>query len=129
MKKLATMFALLAGTALLLYWGGEPPRWLLKLECAGVMLAALAYGFTHRNLHLPDWTRDDSLRGVALVYLGVGAMFVELNFLVSAFCIGAGAKLVTRSATVLTARVINPALGETKTEIVHHQGGGIRRQR
>lgn len=128
MSKLATILVLLAGTALLLYWGGEAPRWVLKLECAGVMLAALAYGFTRHNLRLPEWTRDDALRGVALVYLGIGAMFVELNILAAAFLIGSGVKLVTRSANALTARVITPAIGGIRTEILHLKGGGIRRR-
>lgn len=118
MNKLATILGLLAGTSLLLIWGGEAPGWLLKLECLAVMLAALAFGFTQYNMHMPQWLRDDSVRGVTLVYLGVGVMFVPLNFLASAFLIGQGARLVMKSASAITARVVGPSIGRGKGEIV-----------
>lgn len=46
MNKLATILGLVAATSLLLYWGGEAPPWLLKLEVLVVSFSALAFGFT-----------------------------------------------------------------------------------
>ena len=128
MNKLAILIGLLAGTSLLLYWGGEAPGWLLKLECLGVMAAALAFGFSHRNIRLPQWMHDDAVRGVALVYLGVGAMFVPLNFLASAFLIGHGARLVMKSAQPITARVVGTPICHGTGEIVIRPEGGVSRQ-
>ena len=127
MSKLATIVGLLAGTSLLLYWGGEAPGWLLKLECLAVMAASIAFGFTSITLDAPEWTRHDAVRGVLLVYLGVGAVFVPANLLLGAFLIGSGGKLVMRSAAPLARlRPTNP-LG-CKHDLVIKPEGGIRRR-
>ena len=113
MNKIATIVGLLAGCVLLLYWGGEAPPWLLKLECVAVMAAALFFGYSAYSPSAPDWLRHDAVRGVALVYLGVGAMFIDPRVLISAFLIGSGCKLVMKSAApVVTVRGGTP-LGRT----------------
>ena len=48
-NKIAAIVGLLAGCSLLLYWGGEAPPWLLKLECLAVMAGALFFGFSARS--------------------------------------------------------------------------------
>jgi hypothetical protein len=125
MNKLAAIIGLLAGCSLLLYWGGEAPPWLLKLEILAVSCAALAFGFTAYSPVAPEWMRHDSVRGVALVYLGVGAMFVPLNFLASAFLIGTGARLVMQSTITVTARVTGVSIGRSTGDIVLRRSGDI----
>ena len=109
MNRIAIIAGLLAGCSLLLYWGGEAPPWLLKLECLTVMVAALFFGFSAYSVTAPEWLRHDAVRGVALVYLGVGAVFVPANLLLSAFLIGSGCKLVMKvAAPVVNARAVTP---------------------
>jgi hypothetical protein len=96
--KIAAIVGLLAGCSLLLYWGGEAPPWLLRLECLAVMAGALFFGFSAWSPSAPSWFRHDAVKGVALVYLGVGAVFLPTNLLLSAFLIGSGCKLVMKSA-------------------------------
>ena len=126
MNKLAAIAGLLAGTSLLLYCGGEAPRWLLMIECIAVMVGALLFGFTSYSPSAPDWLRHDAVRGVALVYLGVGAMFMPTNLLMTAFLIGCGCKLVMKE-TVRVTQTIRVALSR-KTEIVLREEGGISRR-
>jgi hypothetical protein len=126
MNKIATIFGLLAGIGLLLYWGGEAPLWLLRLECLAVMAAALAFGFTSYNPALPGWLRDDAVKGVALVYLGVGAVFTDIRLLISAFLIGSGCRLVMKSAVPLIRVVSCKPLNHTG-EITIREGGGVSR--
>ena len=52
-NKIAAIVGLLAGCSLLLYWGGEAPPWLLKLECLAVMAGALFFGFSTRSASAP----------------------------------------------------------------------------
>ena len=128
MNKIAAILGLLAGTSLLLYWGGEAPAWLLKLECVAVMAAALLFGFTAYSPSAPDWLRHDAVRGVALVYLGVGAAVVPANLLLSALLIGTGCKLVTRSAVQVTVRVTSGMLASGSTDLVVKPEGGVSRR-
>ena len=104
-NKVAAIVGLVAGIALLLYWGGEAPPWLLKLECLVVLLAALAFGFTANSPKAPEWLRHDAVRGLALIYLGIGAAFVPANLLLASFLIGSGCKLVSRSGVQVIVRV------------------------
>jgi hypothetical protein len=126
MNKLATIFGLLAGIALLLYWGGEAPLWLLRLECLAVMAAALAFGFTSYNPALPGWLRDDAVKGVALVYLGVGVVFTDLRIITSAFIIGNGCRLIAKSASPLVRAVTILTPGQAG-KITNREGGGVSR--
>jgi hypothetical protein len=118
--KIVAIIGLLAGCALLLYWGGEAPAWLLRLEVLTVTIVALAYGYTAFNPALPGWLRHDSVKGVALVYLGVGAMFVPLNFLASAFLIGCGARLVMKSAAPVLGVWGGRPLGSTREIVIRN---------
>ena len=126
MNKFSAILGLLAGSFLLCYWGGEAPPWLLRLECLAVMAAALAIGFTSYNPAMPGWLKHDAVRGVALIYLGVGAMFIDFRLLASAFLIGSGCRLVTKSATPLVRVTIGQPLRHTGG-ITIRDGGGIRR--
>ena len=131
MNRLAVIVGLVAASALLLYWGGEAPVWLLTLQLAAVMAAALFLGFTTYSLSAPDWTRHDAVKGVLLVYLGIGVMLTDPRFLISAFLIGCGCKMLMRSATETTARVVGGRpLGTMpggSVELVIKQEGGISR--
>lgn len=128
MNKLAAILGLLAGTSLLLYWGGEAPRWLLMIECAAVMMGALLFGFTSYNPSAPEWLRHEAVRGVGLVYLGVGAMFIDPRFFISAFLIGCGCRLVTKSVVTVTARVMNVPLEHKGVDIIIRQEAGVSRR-
>jgi hypothetical protein len=97
LNKMAVILGLLAGTSLLLYWGGEAPSWLLKLECVAVGLTSLGWGYASFSPEFA-WLRHDSVKGVALVYAGVACMFIPLNFIASAFLLGCGIRLVMKSA-------------------------------
>ena len=125
MNKIATIAGLAGGTSLLLYWGGEAPAWLLKLECVAVMAAALAFGFTSYSPTAPEWLRHDAVRGVALVYLGVGAVFVPTSLLLSAFLIGCGCRLVMKSAVHISARVLNVPIEHARGGIVLRETGKV----
>jgi hypothetical protein len=125
MNKLAVLFGLVGGTTLLAYWGGEAPAWLLKLEVVAVMAAALAFGFTTYSPSAPEWLRHDAVKGVALVYLGVGAVFVPTNLLLAAFLIGCGCRLVMKSCVHITARVMNVPIDHDKGDIVLRESGKL----
>jgi hypothetical protein len=125
MNKIAAIFGLACGTSLLLYWGGEAPRWLLMVECAAVMVGALLFGFTSYSPSAPDWLRHEAVRGVALVYLGVGAVFMPTNLLMSAFLIGCGCRLVMKSAVQVSARVMNVSIDHSRGDIVLRETGNV----
>ena len=116
-NKIAVIVGLVAGSGLLLYWGGDAPPWLLKLECLGVLLAALGMGFCVGSPKAPEWMQHDAVRGVALVYLGIGAAFVPSSLLLSAFLIGSGCKLVSRSGVQVIVRVVGEPMARRSTEI------------
>ena len=118
LKKLMTLIGLFAGTLVLVVAGSDLPAWLLKLECTAVALSALAYGYTAFSPSHP-WMKQDSIRGVAMVYAGVAAMFIPLNFLASAFLLGCGIRLVTRSAIApIAARFSGPSVSRQSGDIV-----------
>jgi hypothetical protein len=77
-SKFCAMAGLALGALLLVWWGATAPLWLRMIECVGVMGAALIFGFTAYSPSAPEWTRDDAVRGVALVYGGVGVVFIDL---------------------------------------------------
>ncbi len=89
--------AVLLGIAATLRWGADLPVWLLTTTLSLVMLLALAYGFTSA---LPrfEWLKSRAAKGAALVCLGVAAIFVPLSFVIAAFCIGYGTRLVWETA-------------------------------
>jgi hypothetical protein len=128
LKKLMAVIGLLAGSSILLVAGTDLPAWLLKIECMAVALSALAYGYTAFSPSLP-WLKHDSVRGVAMIYAGCAAMFIPLNFLVSAFLLGAGIRMVTRSAiTPITARFTgNPVTRQGGDIVVLRESGEIAR--
>ncbi len=118
MNKLMTVIGLVTGTLVLVIAGSDLPALLLKLECMAVALSALAYGYTAFSPSLP-WMRQDSVRGVALVYAGVACMFIPLNFLASAFLLGCGIRLVTRSAIApIASRVVGTPFERQGGDIV-----------
>ena len=77
------------------------------------MAAALFFGYSAYSPSAPDWLRHDAVRGVALVYLGVGAMFVDPRVLISALLIGSGCKLVMKSAAPVVTVWGGKPLGHT----------------
>jgi hypothetical protein len=127
LNKFATIVGLAIGSFLLLYWGGEAPAWLLKLECVAVGLTALGWGYALFSPAFP-WLRHDSVRGVALVYAGVACMFIPLNFIASAFLLGAGIRLTMRSAVTVAVKVTNVSLNRPSGDIVLREEGGITRR-
>ena len=66
----------------------------LTLTLAVLQLAALAYGFTGAYPHL----ESRAVRGAALVFLGVGAIFIPLPFVLSAILVGNGTRTVWLAA-------------------------------
>jgi hypothetical protein len=98
----AVAIALLAtGDALLLSLGGVPPAGLLKAEVLAASLAALLYGYglwrpePGRSLHP---LRRRPIRGTALIVLGLAALWVPTQFLLSAWLIGVGLRLLWQAA-------------------------------
>jgi hypothetical protein len=89
------------------------------------MAAALAFGFTTYSPSVPEWLRHDAVKGVALVYLGVGAVFVPASLLLSAFLIGCGCRLVMKSAVHVSARIMNISIDHSKGDIVLRETGTV----
>jgi hypothetical protein len=81
--------------------GGEPPAWLLRAEVALFSAAALAYGFTASLPAFAPWAWSRPVRGAACIILGVGAIFVPVQFVVSAFLLGIGTRLTWTAACEL----------------------------
>ena len=108
--------AVAIGIAATLRWGADLPGWLLTCTLSLSMLLAMAYGFTSA---LPrfDWLKSKPVRGAALVWLGVAAIFVPLSFVIAAFLIGYGTRLVWETACAaagpptVTARVTPTGTG------------------
>jgi hypothetical protein len=70
--------------------------------------------------------RDDAVKGVALVYLGVGVVFTDLRIITSAFIIGNGCRLIAKSASPLV-RVVTILPPVHTAEITIREGGGVSR--
>jgi hypothetical protein len=96
--------ALACGIAAMLVCGITPPAWLAGLEAALLAGAALIYGFTAYLPALPRWLWLRPVRGTVLVILGMGAMYVPPQLLLSAYLIGVGVRLVWQSACELAER-------------------------
>lgn len=90
--------ALGGGIAAMLAWGVFPPPWLAGLEAALLAGAALLYGFTAYLPTLPHWLWLRPIRGTVLVIVGIGAMYVPPQLILSAYLIGVGVRLVWQSA-------------------------------
>jgi hypothetical protein len=95
---------LAGGIAAMLAWGISPPVWLTCLEAALLSGAALIYGFTAWLPTLPQWLWPRPIRGTILVVLGIGAMYVPPQLILSAYLIGIGIRLVWQSACDLAAK-------------------------
>lgn len=93
--------SLSCGGLLLAAFGPELPSWLMALALALCSGLALACGFGLYNPKVPDWLRQRPVLGAICVAIGVGAMFIPVNFVVSAFLLGCGTRLVWVSACEL----------------------------
>jgi hypothetical protein len=120
------LIALVVGIAVLLLSGGEPPAWLLKLEVLVLSPAALAFGYTTFAPTAPSWVWSQPVRGVICIYLGVGAMFVPPQFLVSACFLGIGTRLVMAGLPPrVTATVKSTAIRSQAGAIVPRGSGHL----
>lgn len=108
--KLASLAAPTLGMLALLLWGGEPPLWLLRLEVLVFSMTALAFGFTLLGTSAPDWFFSNPVKGILCLYLGVGAMFVPAQFIVSATFLGLGTRLIMGEFKAVAVR-LRPATG------------------
>jgi hypothetical protein len=89
------------------------PYWVLKGEFLTVMTAAAVYGFSAFRIRLPRWCICQEFRGVTMVALGAVAMWIPSQYLISAWLVGTGAKLVMGGFTESTpATVIRQAPGD-----------------
>lgn len=90
----AALLALLAGTCVMAALGVEPPAMLLAWEMLFFTAIGLAAGFLWRLPRLPWWVASRPVLGTALITLGVGAVYVPAQFIVSSLFLGAGARLL-----------------------------------
>lgn len=88
------MLALLAGIAILAAFGHEPPAMVLAWEMTLFTAIGLIAGFLWRMPRLPWWAGSRPVVGTALIFLGVGAVYVPAQFIVSSLLLGAGARLM-----------------------------------
>lgn len=95
------VLSILCGGLLLAAFGPQLPPWLMALTLALCSGLALACGFGLYNPRTPSWLRQQPVMGALCVALGVGAMFVPATFVVSAFLLGCGTRLVWHSACEL----------------------------
>lgn len=89
-----SLAALLAGTCLMAAFGHEPPAMLLAWEMAFFTALGLVAGFLWRLPRLPWWATSRPVAGAVLITLGVGAVYVPSQFIVSSLLLGAGARLL-----------------------------------
>jgi hypothetical protein len=125
--KLACIVGLSLGVLLLC--GGEPPAWLMKLEVLLFSMAALLYGYA--SIDVTSWFWSKPVRGMLCIYLGVGAMFIPPQFVVSAFFIGCGTRMVMGSFTTVVAHAsksFNTSLHRPGGDLVIREEGGITRR-
>jgi hypothetical protein len=95
---ISCVFVLAGGIATMLLCGLTPPPWLAGLEATLLAGAALVYGFTAYFPSMPRWLWLRPVRGTVLVVLGIGAMYVPPQLILSAYLIGVGVRQVWRSA-------------------------------
>ncbi len=92
-------------------------RLLPLLVCAVLLVGfALIYGFTARLPPIPRWLWLRPVRGSVIVCLGVAALFVPTELIVSAYLIGVGVRMVWSSACV------TPPAESASREIVLSRG-------
>ncbi len=118
---IACAAALALGILALLVQGLAPPPWLTGLEAMALAGAALMYGYTGRPPAVPGWLWLRPVRGAVLVVLGVGAIYVPPQLLLSAWLIGTGVRLVWRSACELATPPDRPRVE------LYRKAGGIAR--
>jgi hypothetical protein len=98
---IASVSALVSGALMLALFGPELPPWLIALTLAAISGLALAVGFGLWHPRLPAWASLPPVRGALCIVVGVGAMFVPANFIVSAFFLGLGTRVVWLAAMEL----------------------------
>lgn len=91
---------LMVGGLAVMCFGFEPPTWLVRLELVLLSGAALAFGFTAWQPASSPLSRP--VRGTVCVFLGIGVMYVPANFIVCAFLLGTGTRLLWAAACDLT---------------------------
>jgi hypothetical protein len=108
----ACIAALGFGIFVALGWGGAAPGWLLCIGLASVSMLALLYGFSLLTVDITPYLAERPVQGAACICLGIILMHMPIQFLMSAFCIGIGTKLVWRSACDLAGQHPTPATPE-----------------
>lgn len=96
---LAAAVAILGG--IILACSDGLPGWLLVGEVALFSALAMAFGFTAYAPSVPAWLWLRPVRGAVCICLGVGAMYIPPQFIVSAVFLGLGTRLVWQSASEL----------------------------
>jgi hypothetical protein len=79
---------------LLLALAGPPPPWLLAVELALFTLGALVHGFTGHTVRVPAWVMSTPFRGVVFIALGLMVVYVPIQFVLSAYLLGSGARML-----------------------------------
>ncbi|WP_422929663.1 hypothetical protein [Singulisphaera sp. PoT] len=95
---LVSVLSLAAGSLCLWLWGVGPPGWLIRGQVALFSALALAYGFSSLQPSIPRWIWLRPIRGTLFVVCGIAAMYIPIQFLVSAYLMGAGIRLIWASA-------------------------------
>ncbi len=70
------------------------PHWLLRFEVLTVMTTAAVYSVTAFRVKVPAWVMCQEFRGVVMVGCGCLALFIPVQYLLSAWLVGSGARLV-----------------------------------
>lgn len=115
--------ALVLGGFLTAAYGFEPPPWLLAAELAVFSILAAACCFTRLVPGVLPWLRLRPVQGALLVVLGIMAVYVPPQFVVSAVLLACGSRLVWQEACSLAdAEKRLPPAGTT---LVKAGGGGV----
>ena len=117
------ILAIISGGLLVIAYGFEPPAWICCAEVAAFSGLALICGFTAAGTALLPWLTLRPVQGALLVCLGVAAIFVPANFVVSAVFLALGIKLVWRTACEL-ADAERAAAVEAEPAMIR-RGGGV----
>ena len=125
--KLLCLVAPALGILAMLLAGSGPPLWLLRLEVMIFAAAALAFGFSAFTPAAPAWVFSQPLRGVVCIYLGIGAMFVPSQFIVSAVFLGIGTRLMLghTERAAATAKPPSPTLSRQCGDLAVREAGPI----